>query len=61
MLLMLLFRPRVWRAILRDLYNQFASPILGPDCRVTHERVHPRDRVDHERYEHPTDGPCVLL
>jgi hypothetical protein len=52
---------RIVRAAARDTRNAIALVILGPTCRVTNERVYPRDRVDHEHYEHPTDGPCVLL
>lgn len=48
-------------AVVRDLRNLISTVVVGPQCRVTHEHVPPWGRVDHERYEHPTDGPCVLL
>lgn len=52
---------RLARAAARDTYHAVKAVFLGPYCRVTGEHVYPRDRVDHEHIEHPTEGPCVLI
>lgn len=39
--------------------NDALTLILGPRCKVTGDRVYPRDRAHHEYADHYGEGPCA--